>query len=246
MKRRKGAVNLAMRHDLLAHGGADPLDGAQSEVDQPILGIRDEVHFGDVDVGLFHGDPPRPCVHEITRRLFQIRFDAREQGREILNRIIGLQIGGLIADVSVAERVTLVERVISEVLDDVEQLFTERASVTRVLATLLELGAFLLHEFANLLTASLAQVVRLGERVPGEALRHAHHALLIDHEAVRVTQNFPSVRVKILDRLSSVLSIGEVIVHVDAHRTRSIQGDDGRDVLECRRVHGPQQLLHGW
>ena len=50
--------------------------------------------------------------------------------------------------------------------------------------------SLLVHHLLLLLAHRLAQVVGLGERVAGELLRHPHHALLIDHQAVRVAEQF--------------------------------------------------------
>jgi hypothetical protein len=45
---------------------------------------------------------------------------------EVLDRVVRLEVGGLVGDEAVAERVALVERVVGELLDDVEQLLAER------------------------------------------------------------------------------------------------------------------------
>ena len=96
----------------------------------------------------------------------------------------------------------------------------------------------------RLLAHRLAQVVGLGERVPGELLRHAHHALLVDHQAVRVAEHLLGVLVEVLDLLPTVLAVGVVVVHVHAHRPGPVEREHGRDVLEAGGCQRAQQGAH--
>ena len=127
---------------------------------------------------------------------------------------MGLQVGRLVGDEPVAEGVALGERVVGEALDDVEQPGAEVAAVARRLAAVDELGPLLGHQLADLLAARLAQVVGVGQRVAGEALAHAHHRLLVDHQPVGVGQDLLGVRVDVADVLPSVLAVRVVVVHV--------------------------------
>jgi hypothetical protein len=52
-----------------------------------------------------------------------------EQRRQVLLRIVRLEVGGLVGDQPVAEAVALVERVVGEAFDDVEQLLAQGAAV---------------------------------------------------------------------------------------------------------------------
>jgi hypothetical protein len=111
--------------------------------------------------------------------------------------------------------------------------FSPSARRSRWLAPLLELRALLGHQLADLLAAGLAQVVGLGERVAGELLRDPHHALLVDHQAVRVAEDLLGVGVEVLDRLAAVLAVGVVVVHVRRHRAGPVERDERGDVLEA-------------
>ena len=62
---------------------------------------------------------------EEDRGLVLVGLDAREQRREVLDRVVRLQVGGLVREVAVADRVRLVERVVGERLDRVEDLLAE-------------------------------------------------------------------------------------------------------------------------
>ncbi|CAB4853347.1 unannotated protein [freshwater metagenome] len=151
-----------------------------------------------------------------------------------------LQVGGLVGHQAVAERVTLVERIVGEGFDDVEQFLPQRPPVTGVFAPIFECLSGGGHDLAALLAHRLAQVVGFGQRVAGKLLRHAHHALLIDHQAVRVAQHLPGILVEVLDWLALVLTIRVVVVHVHRHRTRAVEGHERGDVVErggCQRAH---------
>ena len=138
----------------------------------------------------------------------------------------------------------LVERVVGELLDDVEQLLAQRPSVARGIAAAHEAGPFLLHELADLLAAGLPQVVSVGQRIAGELLRHPHDRLLVDHQAVGVGQELLGVVVEVLDLLPAVLAICVVVVHVGRHRPGSVQGDQGGHVLEAGRGQGAHEGPH--
>ena len=139
---------------------------------------------------------------------------------------------------------TLGEGVVSELDDDVEEFLAEFVAISRLDATLFELVALLFHDLANLLSAGLAQVVGLGERIPRELLRHAHHALLVDHESEGVAEDVCRVLVEIRDLLALVLVVGEVVVHVGTHRTRAIQRENRRQIFESARDERAQQRTH--
>ncbi len=185
-----------------------------------------------------------PALREVHGRLVLARLHAREQRGEVLDRVMGLQPRGLVRDEAVAVRVALAERVVGERLDDVEQLRADGLAVAGRDARLDELLALARHQLADLLAACLAQVVGLGERVPAEPLRDAHHRLLVDHQPVRVAEELLHVGVEVRDRLAPVLAIGEVRVHVRRHRTGPVEGDEGGDVVEARRRERTHQRAH--
>ena len=107
-----------------------------------------------------------------------------------------------------------------------------------------ELVALLGDDLADLLAHRLAQVVRLGERVAGDLLRHPHHRLLVDHQAVGVAEDLLEVRVQVLDRLAAVLAVGVVVVHVRRHRPGPVERDEGGDVVEAGRLQRPHEGAH--
>ena len=139
----------------------------------------------------------------------------------------------------------LVEGVVRERLDDVEQLLAQRLAVALLHTAgdeLLPLGG---DEHPVLLATGLSQVVGFLQGIAGEALRHPHDRLLVEHQAVGVTEDRLRVGVKVSDGLTPVLQVRVVAVHVGCHRARPVQGDERRDVVEARRGQRAQRGAHG-
>ena len=245
----EGAALLALADDELDEALPDVAHGRQAERDGAAarLGIDagGEVGLGDVHVGHQHRDAHLAALVEVDRRLLQAGLDRGEQAGQVLDRVVRLEVRGLVGDQAVPVRVRLVEGVVGEVLDDVEQVGAERLAVAGGVAPLDELGPLLLHQLALLLAAGLAEVVGLGEGVAGELLGDPHHGLLEDHQAVGVGQQLLGVGVEVLDGLPAVLAVGVVVVHVHAHRARAVQGDQGGDVLEGRGSERADEGAHG-
>ena len=182
---------------------ADVADRRQAERDRPRAaeGQGDAVghlvgpqggEVGDraVDVRGEHLDAHRPGVGEVDRRLVEVALHAREQAGEVLDRVVRLEVRGLVGDEPVAEGVALVERVVGERLDDVEQLVAEPAAVAGALAAGDRTSrARRPSTRAIFLPHRLAEVVGLGQRVAGEPLGDPHHRLLVDHQPVGVAEH---------------------------------------------------------
>ena len=126
----------------------------------------------------------------------------------------------------------LIEGIVGELLDDVEHLVAECRPVTGGLAAPHKGGPLMLHEFPVLLAAGLPKVVCLSQGVTGELLGHPHYRLLVDHEAVGVSQDLLGIWVEVDYLLSPVLAVGVVVVHIGRHRAGPVQGDQGGYVLE--------------
>ena len=157
---------------------------------------------------------------------------------------MGLEKGGVVGDEAVAERMALVERVVGERLDDVEQRGAQVAAVARCLTPRHELLSLLGDQFPDFLATSLAKVVGFGEGVAGDLLGDAHHRLLVDHQAVGVTEHFLQIGVEVGDRLAAVLPVGVVVVHVRRHRPWPVEGDEGGYVVEAGGSERAHQRPH--
>ncbi len=204
-----------------------------------------EVGVGNVDVGHEHRDAHGAALSQILGRRVLVVLDRGEEGGEVGHRVMGLEPRRLVADEPVAVGVRLVEGVVGERLDDVEELLAQVLAVAGVLTALLELGPLEGHDAAVLLACGLADRVGLGQRIAGELLGHPHDRLLVDHEPVGVAKDGFELGVLVVDRLATVLAIGEVVVHVGRHRARPVQRDEGGDIVERRGRQGAHQRPHG-
>ena len=120
------------------------------------------------------------------------------------------------------------KRVVGEILDGVEQLFSELLAVATLNTASFKDHTLLFHVITILFSACFAQIVCFLKAVTGKLLGNAHHALLIDHQSVCVTKKILCVFMKNFWRFSLVFIVGIVIVHICTHRTGSIKSNDRR------------------
>ena len=150
--------------DDAARGGAPLLASLGVGATVPVgVGHRREVHFRPVDVGHLDVDAHEAALVEIHRCGLELALHRREQRRQVLDRMVRLQVGDLVRHIAVAVRVRLVKGVVGELSDDVEHLDGERVVVALLDDAGGELLPLLLHRFADLLAHRLAEGVRLGE-----------------------------------------------------------------------------------
>ncbi|CAB5018750.1 unannotated protein [freshwater metagenome] len=99
-------------NERLDHPLAHVAHGRQPEPD--VGAHRGEVGLGLVDVGREHLDSHATALSEVDRRLVLIVFGAGEQGRHVLSRVVGLEVGGPVRHQPVTGGVGLVEGVVGE------------------------------------------------------------------------------------------------------------------------------------
>ena len=184
-----------------------------------------------------------PALVEEDRRLVLVGLHAREQRGEVLDRMVRLQVRGLVREVAVADRVRLVERVVGERLDRVEDLLAERPVVTLARRSRRRTSMRSLRdERAVLLPRRLPEVVGLLERVAGEPLRDAHQLLLVDHQPVRRARGSPRGRgAGTSTGLRPFLRSAYSLCQFWAIGPGPVQRDERGDVLERRRRQRAQQ-----
>ena len=137
---------------------------------------------------------------------------------------------------------TLVECVGGEFLPVAPYLLKHCRVVSVFLSTLDKLGFHGIYDSLFLLTHSLAQGVALTASKVCQLARQKHHLLLIYGDSVGVLQIFLHAGDVVLYLLATVLARnkrGDII-----HRTWTIEGIHGDDVLEYRRLEFAKVFLH--
>ena len=141
-----------------------------------------------------------------------------------------------------------VERVVGERYERLPELRDRFIGEAIGLHSVAERDVLLVEDLLLLLTHRASEQVGGAEAVPGELLGDRHDLFLINDQPVRITEYFRESFLKLWvnrdDLLAAVLSVGVVVVRVDAHGTGSIQGDNCRDVVEACRRHRTQQRPH--
>ena len=99
------------RDDRLDGADPDALHGVHAEADLAL--DHGEPDDAGVDVRRQHLDAHLVALVDVERHLVLGVHDARDQGRHVLDRVVGLEPGGAVADHRVAGGVALVERVVA-------------------------------------------------------------------------------------------------------------------------------------
>ena len=112
------AAFLARGDDRLDRALADVLDGEQPEPDR--VALDGELDVGAVDVRRQDLDPEPAALGDRRRDLLGRVADRGQHAGHVLDRVVRLEVGGLVGDQAVARRVGLVEAVALERLEGLE------------------------------------------------------------------------------------------------------------------------------
>ena len=122
-------------------------------------------------------------------QLIGIGHIERHRGGDELDRIVGLEIGGLIGDQRIGRGVRFVEAVAGELRHQLEDIFGA-AALDAIADRAFDEARFLRrHLLLDLLAHGAAEKIRLAEREAGEHLGDLHHLLLVDDDAVGLLQD---------------------------------------------------------
>ena len=119
-QRAERAALVPRRDDRLDRALADVLDGQQAEPDR--LAVDRELEVARVDVRRQDRDAQPPALGDRRRDLLLVRAEGGEDARHVLDRVVRLEVGGLVGDEPVAGRVRLVEAVALEGLEGGEDV----------------------------------------------------------------------------------------------------------------------------
>ncbi len=230
--------------------GDDLLDRARAHVPhrgEPVANValvRREVEVRGVHVRRKHRDVHQAAGVQVVRLLVLVVLDAGEQRRHVLDRMVGLQVGGLVGDERVSAGVRGVEAVVRERHDEVEDLLCQRLLVAARNRAQHEGVAVRDQLLADLLAHRLSEQIGLTQRVARHAHRDLHHLLLVDDDPVAVTEDRLQVRVRVGHRSAAVLAVRVLHVHVLGERPGAVEGHERHQVLEAVRGQVADQRAH--
>ena len=214
---------------------ADVLDHGEAITNLPILDR--EAGLGGVDVGRQHVDVARMAIEHGGRDFVVVARLIVEQRRQILQRVVRLQVGRLVRDHGIGGAVRLREPVTREVRHQVEDLRGLRLTHPAVGRTLDELGAHLRHLFFLLFAHRAAEHVCLTEAEPGKLTGNVHDLLLVDDDAVRLLEDWLELRQQVDDLLLAVLALYVLVDQATLQRSGAKERVRGGDVIEGSRPH---------
>ena len=241
---RKPPIRLAIAcQENHLHGiGADIFHGVQTETHRPI--VDGEIQAGGVDVRRQYRHPHGTAFGNEIHHLVRVVHVAAEQGRHVLHRVMGLEVGSLVGDEAVGCRVGFIESVTREVIDQVEYFIGLVPLDIPVGASQDEHFTLLGHLSGNFLADGPAQDIRLSQRKPSKHLHRLDHLLLVDHHAVGLLQHRFQQRMGIGWRPEALLALHEFGDHPRSQRPRAVEGQNGHDVLEAGGLHIHHQAAH--
>ena len=166
----------------------------------------DEPGAAAVDVRRPHHQPARMGVEDGELELVEVTRLAVEQRGHVLERMVGLEVGGLVGDEGVADRMRAIESVAREERHEVEELL----GFARIDPTTRRPGEELLplqrHLRLVLLPHRRPQDVRFPKGVAGHRRGDLHHVFLVDDHPVGVGEDGLQLREQVLDRLLAALA----------------------------------------
>ncbi len=186
--------------------------------------------------------PSAARLGDVRHHLVGVVLLAGEQRGHELDRVMRLQICGLVGNQAIRGRMALIKTVGRESLHQIEDLVGELVRHAVPGAALDEPAALLGHDFGLLLPHRAAQQVCPAQRVAGEHLRDLHHLLLVDDDPVGVLENRLQERMRVGDPLAAVLAVDEDVHHPAVERPGAVEGAGGDDVLEDVGLELPHHL----
>ena len=163
------------------------------------------------------------------------RFD-REHRRQILRRMVRLQVGRLIGDIRVSSRMCLGEAVASKLDNHVEDMASFGLGDVIGDGAIHEALPLLLHDVGFLLAHSTTKQVGLTQAVAGHLLRDLKDLILIDDDAQSFFSEVDDRGMQVLKLGSARLSAHIIIHHAGLEWARTIERHQWNDLAEGSRL----------
>ena len=209
---------------------ADVLQRAEG-VDDAALADA-EGRLGAVDARRHHRDAEAVDLLLVGAELVgQVEVAVHHRGHE-LDRVVGLEPGGLVADHGVGGGVRLVEAVVGELVEQVPDLVGLGAADAVGLGALDEQRLLRVHLGLDLLAHRAAQEVGAAEGEARELAGDLHHLLLVDDDALGLVEDRVDRGVQAVALLAAVLDVAEL--RDVLHRAGAVERDQRDDVLDAR------------
>ena len=237
----KRSVFLPFGQDALYGRFSHSLNSSQSETDISMTVYREfQATFVYIRTQYVHPGS-LTFVHQFGN-FGNVRNVTAHGSRHIFRRIVGFQISSLIGNPRIAGSMRLIEGVGSKFFPVCPDLFQNLRIMTVFLTSLDKLRLHMIQLVAQLLTHRLTQGIRFTTGKVGKQTRQQHHLLLIDSNTVCIFQILLHDGNIVLDRLTSLLTVdkvGDII-----HRSRTVKGIHGNQILERSRLKFTKIFLH--
>ena len=190
-----------------------------------------------------HFKPHRLALVDEVGNFFRVAEFGAEHGGHELDRVIRLEVAGLVAEHGVGGGVGFVESVAGEFVEDVEnRVGRALVDLVHALGTLHEFRALLRHALGVFLAHGAAEHVGTAERVAGDDLRGLHDLLLINHHAVGLAADFLEEFVRVGD--GARLLLAAHVVGNPLHRAGAVERDERHDLVDRGEADLPAEILH--
>ncbi|MBA7658542.1 hypothetical protein ES703_66498 [subsurface metagenome] len=157
---------------------------------------RGKVDAAFVNIRREHLDAHSFGFVDVVDDLVGVAHFIRQQSRHKLDRPIGLHIRGLVCDEGVAGRMTFVEAIAGESFDKLENLLSLASGQTLINAARYKSFSFLGDGSGLFFAYRLDKPIGFTQRDVTEPVANAHHLFLVDHNAVRFTEDFGHNRMR--------------------------------------------------